>query len=298
MRAARLLADPTCFDAERESVLAAYPSLNSHGLGQLCYRRRVNSATGNSSPGLETKLIPDNLAAAREELCAGGRHERGIRNTLEYFVEGRVSISYRLKGCGWARRFNGPAPAKRSSYGLKHEVESYLRDLDQRRGRNGKSAVRARYTSNGAFVCAALMAGLRVWSYQGSINPDLRIGKPWAVAGLRPEDFSDPEDQRMAKFWRWAVQRDISDPLVKDFIGDTVELLYNGADLRQLRDAVMGGCFEARETFERLRLEFGMERLGEKPPRRLGFMVGEIDVPDDFNTMGGSEIAGIFGASK
>lgn len=30
-------------------------------------------------------------------------------------------------------------------------------------------------------------------------------------------------------------------------------------------------------------------------PRRLGFMAGEIEVPDDFNRMGEDEIAALFG---
>jgi prevent-host-death family protein len=31
-------------------------------------------------------------------------------------------------------------------------------------------------------------------------------------------------------------------------------------------------------------------------PQRLGFLKGEIEVPDDFNTMGAREIAALFGA--
>jgi prevent-host-death family protein len=31
-------------------------------------------------------------------------------------------------------------------------------------------------------------------------------------------------------------------------------------------------------------------------PRRLGFLAGEIEVPDDFDTMGADEIAALFGA--
>ncbi len=30
-------------------------------------------------------------------------------------------------------------------------------------------------------------------------------------------------------------------------------------------------------------------------PRRLGFLAGEIEVPDDFNRMGDAEIAALFG---
>ncbi len=32
-------------------------------------------------------------------------------------------------------------------------------------------------------------------------------------------------------------------------------------------------------------------------PRRLGFLKGEIEVPDDFDRMGGREIAALFGIS-
>lgn len=290
LRAARLLSDAGFFDEERERVLADYPLLNSYGLGQV--RRRVVSA--NSARG-ETERIPADLDAARDDLRAGGQYEQGIRNALEYFVEGRVSVSYRLKGCGWARRFNGPAPPKRSSYFLKHQVESYLRKLDAEREQNSGGAGR-RYTSNGAFICAALMAGLRIWSYRDSVNPDLRVGKPWAVAGLQPEDYSRPDDERMAKFWRWVVQQNIGDPLVEDFISDTVGLLYEGADLDRLQARLGSGCFEAKETYDRLRREFGgLPPFGETPPSRLGFMVGQIAVPDDFDSMGASETERMFG---
>lgn len=33
-------------------------------------------------------------------------------------------------------------------------------------------------------------------------------------------------------------------------------------------------------------------------PQRLGFLAGEIAVPDDFDTMGADEIAALFGASQ
>ncbi len=300
-KAARLLSEPGFFDSERERVLADYPLLNSHGLGQMRRRRRIFSEDGAYSGRWETELIPDDLDAARNELRAGGRYEGGIRNTLEYFVEGRVSLSYRLRGCGWARRFNGPAPPKRSSYGLKHEVESYLKKKDRLREESGGTAGRDRYTSNGAFVCAALMVGLRIWSYQDSVNPDLRLGKPWAVAGLQPEDYGHPDDERMAKFWRWAVQQDSSDPRVEDFIADLVELLYGGVDLKRLQEAIARGCPEARAAYDSLRSEFGFKREcvpipdGKASSRRLGFMAGQIEVPDDFDSMGGPEIEEMFG---
>ena len=288
LRAARLLSDPGSFDSERERVLATYPMLNSHGLGQL--HRRVSSADSKHSGRWKTEYIPDDPDSARDELRAGGKYEKGIRNTLEYLVEGRVSLSYRLKGCGWARRFNGPSPPKRSSYHLKHQAESYLCEMDENKG----TAESDRYTSNGAFICAALMAGLRIWSYRNSINPDLRLGQPWAVAGLRPEDYNNPDDEYMAKFWRWAVQQDTSDPHVEDFIADTVHLLYSGADLRQLRESVARGDFEARNVYDHLRHQFGFEISDKTVPSRLGFMAGQIEVPDDFDSMGTLEIEKMF----
>jgi prevent-host-death family protein len=33
-------------------------------------------------------------------------------------------------------------------------------------------------------------------------------------------------------------------------------------------------------------------------PRRLGFLAGEIDVPEDFNRMGETEIAALFGSGE
>ena len=311
-----MLSEPEFFDSERERVLVDYPLLNSHGLGQVRRRRRISGSW-------VTECIPGDLDVARDELRAGGCCERGIRNTLEYFVDGRVSLSYRLKGCGWARRFNGPAPPKRSSYGLKHEVETYLRERDKRLEESGGAPGGDRYTSNGAFVCAALMAGLRIWSYQDSVNPDLRLGRPWAVAGLQPEDYGHPDDERMARFWRWAVQQDAGDAYIEDFIADTVGLLYEGADLKRLDEALETAGSEALEAYRRLRREFGLEMEGEgieenledkarvaswarMEPRisdgmtsfsRLGFMAGEIQVPDDFDSMGGPEIEEMFGGN-
>lgn len=288
LRAASLLSDPRVFDYERERVLATYPMLNSHGLGQS--RHRASSAGSKHSGRWETKCIPNDLDSARDELRAGGQCEKGIRNTLEYFVEGRVSLSYRLRGCSWARRFNGPSPPKLSSYYLKHQVESYLREMDENKG----MAESDRYTSNGAFICAALMAGLRIWSYKNSMNPDLRLGKPWAVAGLRPEDYNHPNDEYMAKFWRWAVQQDTSDPHVEDFVADTVDLLYSGADLERLRESLARGCLEARNVYDHLREQFGFEISDKTVSSRLGFMAGQIKVPDDFNNIGSPEIEKTF----
>ena len=35
-----------------------------------------------------------------------------------------------------------------------------------------------------------------------------------------------------------------------------------------------------------------------KAPRRLGFLKGQLKVPDDFNTMGQAQIAKLFGTDK
>ena len=246
LKASRLLSEPKFFDSERERILSDYPLLSSHGLGQVRQRRRFSGSW-------KIERVPEDLEAARDELRSGGQHEKGIRNTLEYFVKGKVPLSYRLRGCGWARPINGPAPERHSSYFLKHQVESYSREYGEHRWAERSDG----YTSNGAFICASLMAGLRIWTHRDSLNPDLRLGKPWAIAGLQPEDYEHPEDERMAKFWRWAVQQDISHPYVEDFISDTVDLLYSGAHLQKMQENLKSACSEAREVYYRLRREFG-----------------------------------------
>ena len=52
----------------------------------------------------------------------------------------------------------------------------------------------------------------------------------------------------MAKFWRWAVQQDTSDPHIEDFIADMVDLLYSEADLKQLHEAVPGESVGLHQT--------------------------------------------------
>lgn len=37
-----------------------------------------------------------------------------------------------------------------------------------------------------------------------------------------------------------------------------------------------------------------VERIADKPPQRLGFLEGQIEVPDDFDTMFADEIADMF----
>ena len=41
----------------------------------------------------------------------------------------------------------------------------------------------------------------------------------------------------------------------------------------------------------------GVEASGSPLPSRLGFMAGQIEVPDDFDTMGGPEIENPFGTT-
>ena len=54
---------------------------------------------------------------------------------------------------------------------------------------------------------------------------------------------------------------------------------------------------EARGVCDRPRRESGFELPDEPAPARLGFMVGQIKVPDDFDRMGGAEIEKMFGAT-
>ena len=298
-KASHLLIDVAYFESERSKVLAAHPSLNSRGLGFLS-----RSLGGRKIRSVEDlKLLEDweskEFAALRDALRPGGSDEQGIRNTLEYFVDGRISLSYRLRGCSQGKRFNGPAPPKTSSYRLKQSVESYLRETDRRKGKVDEETKSSRYTANGAFICASLMVGLKIWTYYGSINPDLRIGEPWAVAGLQPEDYARSGEEAMARFWRWVVQLDRNDPVLDEFIGNTIDLLYSGASLQRLRHEMVRAEEAARMTYEDLVLEFRdgvlrSENQDIKPLSRVGFLEGEIEVPDDFNEMGAEEISRLF----
>lgn len=304
-KASRLLADPEMFELERNRVLDSYPLLNSQGLGQAHHRRRASTREGASEIAKWTlESFPPDLQLARDELRKGGKFENGIRNTLRYFVDGRIPLSYRLRGCAWAKRFNGPAPKRESSYTLSQSVDQFLQ-VNEQSGQGydeGKSS--RTLTSNGAFICASLMVDLRIWRYANSIYPDLRLGKPWAVAGLQPEEYGHPKDVAMAKFWRWVIQQDYSNPDVANFIETAVDLLYGGANLQRMLEFVSQGSATIRETFVELSTSFGLEDQSfshtdvGRMRHRIGFLVGKISVPDDFDEMGSEEIAKNFGMSE
>ena len=299
-KATRMLSDSTLFDRERERVLTQYPLLNSRGLGFIERKRYADFGLENSLRNSTIERIPNDLEMSRKALQTGGACENGIRNTLAYIVEGHVSVSYRLRGCAWARRFNGPAPSRQSSFRLANRVELYHSDRNRQRRTLGDLAERDPRTSNGAFICAALMLGLQIWQYQSSIHPDLRLGKPWAVAGLQPEDFGDLQDIQMAKFWRWVAQHEITDEELERFVDRTVELLYEGASLDALETSVREEGTGRYETYESLvhkyERETGILVFDPSEQRtRFGFMAGEIDIPEDFDTMGREEIEELFG---
>lgn len=297
--ASRFLSDAEYFESERNKVLETNPLLNSRGLGF-----PVRSKRGYIVRTLEELSLLDEsetleFEAARTSLKIGGEYEQGIRNTLEYFVDGRISLSYRLRGCIQRKRFNGPAPSKKASYALKHSVEAYLREKDCRSDAIEDTPESSRYTANGAFICAALMVGLKIWTYTGSLNPDLRIGEPWAVAGLQPDDYVLPHEEIMARFWRWAVQLNRNNAELDDFLADTIDLLYSGASLEKLRFAMLRADEPAKMIYQDLILEFrdGLDQSSKqnsKSHSRLGCLVEEIEVPDDFNEMGADEILSLF----
>ena len=297
-RARRLLSDKPFFVEERERVLDEYPQLNPYGLGQ---SRRVRQ---KRRPGFKlrdsvTEVYPPNLEKSRDELRTSDQRENEIRNTLEYLIEGRISLSYRLRGCNWARSFNGPAPARSSTYPLLYRVESYLRNLDRRQNQDKRG--NTRYISNGAFICGLLMAGVRIWYFRDSLNPDIRLGAPWAVAGMQPEDFAHPRDESFARFWRWAVQQDRDEPYFEQFIRDTVDLLYAGASLARLRSEVRTGCVEMQDVYIKLLREFGLDpdldpasSGNVRTKHGAGSLEGQYKIPDDFDTMGQEEIERMF----
>ena len=295
-KALRLLSDPVYFNEEREHVLSSYPELNSYGLGQVRRKRRRRfDDTAAVKQILED--YPPSLEDARSELREGGQCEQGLRNTLEYLVEAKISLSYHLRGCGWARSINGHAPSRRSSYSLKQSVDSYLQTRDKDRGQT--DLVVERFTSNGAFICGALMTGIRMRRHRGSVCPDFRLGEPWAVAGIQPEDYAHPHDERFARFWRWAVQQDSEEAYVEEFIRTAVDLMYNGANLEKLHTSMQRGQTEFQEVYERFLREFGFDpdltvAGGKTRTQRLGFLAGEFKVPDDFDEMGQKETERLF----
>lgn len=298
----RLLADDAYFNSRRDEVLDTYSLLNCHGLG---LPKRSNQGRSISSALEIEKLDPveaDELQEARQALRSGGQYENGIRNTLKYFVEGRISLSYRLRGCSQSRRSNNPAPPRHSSYYLKQQVESFLRKKVSQGSSMADSTTKHWYTANGAFICACLMVNLKIWTYRGSAHPDLRIGKPWAVAGLKPEEYPLPDEEHAAKFWRWVVQQDPVMPKMSDFISDTIELLYSGASLENLEQSMSKAGSPASEIYKYLQSEFGTRSSGQpastmKTSKRIGFLDGQIKVPDDFNQMGAEEIERMFGVA-
>ena len=97
--ASRLLSDVDYFESERSKVLDAQPLLNSQELGYLSRSHRGLKVRTVE----ELKLLSDweiqEFETARDSLRAGGYDEQGIRDTLEYFVKGRITLSYRLRGC-------------------------------------------------------------------------------------------------------------------------------------------------------------------------------------------------------
>lgn len=101
----------------------------------------------------------------------------------------------------------------------------------------------------------------------------------------------------MASFWRWAVRHEATDPEIESFIIVSVNALYDGADLDALRATVERGGSGTQDVYHRLRIEYGIEFTGEFDSPKLGFMAGQIEVPDDFDRMGRSRIEEMFGVT-
>ena len=75
----------------------------------------------------------------------------------------------------------------------------------------------------------------------------------------------------------------------------TVDIHEAKTQLSKLVDqAVKGEAFVIAKAGKPLVKVAALEAPSE--PRRLGFLAGEIAVPDDFNRMGEAEIAALFGS--
>ena len=235
-------------------------------------------------------------ATFREEARLHKQYEHGVRNTLEYLVHGRISLCYRLRGCSWARTFNGPAPPFEPSYTHCLRVTNYLLADEALVRRTGKLDQVNRHTPSSALICACLMVGLPIRTRMKSEYPEVRLGKPWAIAGVQPEKFTKSSDETMARFWRWVVQQERSDSGVEEFIRSTVERLYEGSTLLEMEDFVRNGSTDTQNVFHMFRDKFGVSSSRAYSFRRkssqhkVGFLAGHIEVPDDFDDMNAVEI--------
>ncbi|MBN1240256.1 MAG: type II toxin-antitoxin system Phd/YefM family antitoxin [Gammaproteobacteria bacterium] len=64
---------------------------------------------------------------------------------------------------------------------------------------------------------------------------------------------------------------------------------------RLIDRAVKGESFVIAKAGKPLVRIVALEDVPKKPGRRLGFLEGEIEVPEDFDRMGHSEIESLFG---
>jgi len=77
----------------------------------------------------------------------------------------------------------------------------------------------------------------------------------------------------------------------------TVNIHEAKTQLSKLVDqAVKGDSFVIAKAGKPLVKVTALDRAAA--PRRLGFLDGEISVPDDFNTMGAAELAVLFGIEE
>lgn len=67
---------------------------------------------------------------------------------------------------------------------------------------------------------------------------------------------------------------------------------------RLIDQAVKGESFIIAKAGKPLVKVTRLDASAEGPPKRLGFMMGQIAVPDDFDQMGSEEIRLLFGAEE
>jgi prevent-host-death family protein len=79
----------------------------------------------------------------------------------------------------------------------------------------------------------------------------------------------------------------------------TVNIHEAKTQLSRLVDqAVKGKPFIIAKAGKPLVRVTALETPTSRQIRRLGFMAGELTVPDDFNSMGGAEIEKLFGGAR
>jgi hypothetical protein len=177
--------------AEIRDVLGAHPELTSFG-----FRSPSNHGSGYVSEA----RTPAAFQAERAELLSAGGLEE-VRACLAYLKLVRATGSAR------------PRKDRRSfgSYGMKHEVERWLRS-------NGKE----KHIANGAFIAAAVLAGVPIYR-EDVASPNCLIGVEEEDVRALGEGIDPLTLRKKTAFVKWLFAQADRDNPIGDLARDSRE---------------------------------------------------------------------------